>query len=261
MYYPIINLKDLLHQSNFERFNFIQVGAGGNGGYLTQKLSRMLSTKKNENRFTYTIVDEDCVEEKNLQRQPFIKDDVGENKAAVLSERYSSAYDIEIYYKDKYIHSVEDLQQLCDEDSFTILIGCVDNNASRQIFNDFFNESSTICYIDAGIDGVNGDTEEEIAESGYTGQVVCGLKIDNKVILDPVGIVYDNILKDKDTILPGLSCGLTIVNYPQRMQTNEMAALILHSYIQNIFYDFKIVSHYTNFNALTMTSRPTYIKR
>lgn len=253
MFNPIIELP------KFKKIKIIQIGCGGNGGYLCQKVSRTINVSKKT--IHYLLVDEDTVEEKNLLRQPFIIDDVGENKAAVLSERYGAAYSINLTYKDKYIINKEQLLELVDDESFTLIIGAVDNNASRQILHNFFLSQDNICYIDAGIDGVFGETPEEVFESGYTGQVVCGLRLDGETILEDVGGVYEDVLTDKDSVLPGLACGQTVVNHPQRMQTNEIAALIMQSYVQNILFDDVIVSHYTNFNALTMRSQPTWIKK
>jgi molybdopterin/thiamine biosynthesis adenylyltransferase len=43
------------------------------------------------------VIDGDTVEEKNLMRQNFIQKDVGQNKAVVVSNRYSNAFGIPIY--------------------------------------------------------------------------------------------------------------------------------------------------------------------
>lgn len=255
MFCPTIHI-DLCRYPNL---NIIQVGAGGNGGYLCQKIARMLSTVNVDRNIDYTIIDLDIVEKHNLKRQPFIKEDIGLKKAEVLAERYGAAYDINIYSMDKYIHFAEDLHPFYQEGKLNILIGAVDNNASRQVLHEFFMSVDDIYYVDAGIDGVSGDTEEELFESGYTGQVVGGLRLDGVTLLNPVGLVYSNILEDKTSSLPGTACGLTVVNHPQRMQTNEYAALIIQSYVQNVIYERTIVSHYTNFNALTMSARPVFL--
>lgn len=263
MYYPTIDLS-----SNYSRnfFNIVQVGAGGNGGYLVQRLSKLLyalSEKDKNLEFSYKIIDGDIVESKNLQRQPFISQDLDQPKAKVLAERYSNAYQIPIFYKDEYINSPDNLHELFNiEYSFgspiQILIGCVDNNASRQIMHKYFESSNTIIYLDSGIDSVDPEASKE---SGYSGQVVCGYRRSSKTILAPVGGVYENILTDKDSRLPMEACGQQVVNYPQRMQTNEMAALIMNGYLNTILADHEIVSHYTNFNARNNIVSPTYLTK
>ena len=67
--------------------NFVVVGAGGTGGYLIPQLVRQISLRNQEHTrrtgllHTVTLYDADVVEEKNLQRQNFIIQDIGKNKA------------------------------------------------------------------------------------------------------------------------------------------------------------------------------------
>jgi hypothetical protein len=272
MYHPILNLKELIKKGRMHttsakiKFNIIQIGAGGNGGYLVQRLSKLLYALNSSDTlpFTYTLVDGDRVEENNLMRQPFIAQDLDLPKAQVLAERYDNAYGIPIFYKNSYIESAEDIIQLIPEEysifheSIPVIIGCVDNNATRKLIHEVFEEWSDIIYIDSGIDAVDLDGSPD---SGYSGQVVCGLKINNTTYLEPVGKVYSNILEDLDTRLPTQACGEQVVYYPQRMQTNEVAAIVMAGYLNTLLSDGEIVSHYTNFNARTMMIRPTYLEK
>ena len=72
-------------------YNIYIIGAGGTGGYLAQDLARYIAVRTEE-KYNFTIVDGDVVEEKNLIRQNFIENDIGKNKAKVLAERYSKAF-------------------------------------------------------------------------------------------------------------------------------------------------------------------------
>ncbi|MCD7911041.1 ThiF family adenylyltransferase [Bacillus velezensis] len=267
MYQPVLKLSDYLSVNAPPFFNILQIGAGGNGGYLVQRLAKLLyglSSQKESFCFHYQIVDGDRVEESNLIRQPFIDLDLNKPKAQVLAERYDNAYEIPIFYKSEYIESSNDIADLINMNrqyivpKIPILLGCVDNNATRQIMHEAFQKSHTIIYIDSGIDSVD---QEGNADSGYSGQVVCGVKIKGKELLAPVGTIYSNILEDKDSRLPTQACGEQVVYYPQRMQTNELAALVMTSYLNTLLHDEEIVSHYTNFNAKTMLTRPVYITK
>ncbi|KAF2421619.1 ThiF family adenylyltransferase [Bacillus subtilis] len=269
MYHPTLKLTDVLQNCIGPDFffNIIQIGAGGNGGYLTQRLSKLLYSLSNRNDkfyFNYQIVDGDRVEESNLLRQPFIDQDLHQPKSQILAERYDNAYGIPILYKTDYIESSEDIEKLIYSNrhhfrwNIPVLLGCVDNNATRQIMHETFQNTSSIIYIDSGIDAVD---QEGSKESGYSGQVVCGVKLKGKEYLSPVGGVYPNILEDKDSRLPTQACGEQVVYYPQRMQTNEVAAIVMVSYLNTLLHDNEIVSHYTNFNARTMLTKPTYITK
>ena len=93
---------------------FYIFGAGGVTSWFLPQLIKSLyayNTKLQKNGcsfpidFTIFLIDGDKVETKNLLRQNFILSDVGQNKALVLSERYSHIYpNIEIKAIDKYFY-------------------------------------------------------------------------------------------------------------------------------------------------------------
>lgn len=254
-------------------FDIVQVGCGGNGGYLIQRLAKLLaSLVKNSTHttFRYTVVDQDKVEEKNLQRQPFLPHDIGKNKAKVLAERYGRAYQFPIFCREEFLETIEEVRNAFPSNSdtyvlnenrqlFRILIGCVDNNASRKIMHKYFLQDSQLIYIDCGVEEVlTKGKEEEKRKSGYSGHCVCGVHY-NGTMLAPVAGIYKNILKDKKSKLPSKSCGENVVSAPQRMQSNEFAALITMGYLSQILSERRLYHHYTNFNALTNSSRPELI--
>lgn len=267
MFHPTLKLSDMFNSYSHSRifFNIVQIGTGGNGGYLVQRLSKLLYalSRRDDFKFSYKLVDGDAVEPSNLLRQPFIEQDLYQPKAQVLAERYEAAYEIPILYRNSFVETVSDIKSLflSEQAHFyvhvPILLGCVDNNATRQLMHEAFKELGSMIYIDSGIDSVD---EAGSPDSGYSGQVVCGAKMYKNQYLSPVGEVYPDILSDKDSRLPTQACGETVVYHPQRMQTNEMAALVMNGYLNTILADHEIVSHYTNFNARTNLMRPTYLK-
>lgn len=121
----------------------IVLGGGGTGGYVISHLYRIGFTA--ERGIRILVCDGDVVEEKNLIRQNFVHQDIGRNKAEVLAERYSAAFGIECEYIPRFIETEEELLKLttvdfCEnrwqnisETQRVILLGCVDNNKSRQI--------------------------------------------------------------------------------------------------------------------------------
>jgi len=270
MHRPVISLRDRIAQNKYFHFEIIQIGTGGNGGYLLQRLSKLLYSLSQQNElfsYRYVIVDGDQVEPKNVYRQPFIEQDIGLPKVEVLANRYSNAYGIPIHYRASYIEQVKELQDLFSYHrshfyvDIPVLLGCVDNNATRQIMHQLFEKMSTIVYIDSGIDSVNPEEIPSVQRKmGYSGQVVCGFKWYSQLILEPVGMVYPDILEDTDSRLPTQACGEQVLYYPQRMQTNETAALVMMSYLNMLLSESMIMSHYVNFNAQTMLMRPMYIE-
>lgn len=255
-------------------FDIVQCGAGGTGGYVVSRLAKLISSLtriSDQSTFSYTLVDADLVEEKNLQRQPFLPKDVGHNKAKVLAGRYGKAYQIPLFYREEYVESVDELANCFPsnhdtfvlDDSvtrlFRVLIGAVDNHASRKIMHEYFMKDDRLIYIDSGVDGVLSDvSEEEQRRSGYSGHCVCGVH-ERKNILPDVAMVYPDILTDTKSLLPTQSCGQAVVSAPQRMQSNEFAALITMGYLNQILAERRLYHWHTNFNSLTHVSRPTLL--
>lgn len=72
------------------------IGCGGTGSRLVPLVSQFIKTCSWVANPEIVLVDDDVVESKNLLRQNFIKSDVDRNKAVVLANRYSKAFDIQI---------------------------------------------------------------------------------------------------------------------------------------------------------------------
>lgn len=232
----------------------IMLGAGGTGGHIAPHLYRLLHTL---DRYTKVIVcDGDIVEEKNLVRQNFIAADLGKNKAQVLAERYATAFGLEISYVPDFIECRERLAQLVKPDTFpispytyqtqeglSILIGCVDNNRSRQLCHDVFKTADNLIYIDSG----NGE---------YTGQVVCGIKRSGRTYYKPIGDVYPDILLETDKFPTELSCAEASVSAPQSIVANIMAGTAVVSYLYNILVLGSIETRSITFSTKTVNIKP-----
>ncbi|MGO4695430.1 ThiF family adenylyltransferase [Paenibacillus sp. 2TAB26] len=258
-------------------YYIVMIGCGGNGGYAVQRIAKMMSAFTGVSSFLM-LADPDTVEEKNLLRQPFIGTDIGKKKADVLAKRYGGTYGLKIgSYSEAYIESIEQLDSLFSHTDYLktsgkhlqkVLIGAVDNDFSRKIMNDYFQKSDDLIYIDAGIEGVfipSGNREpekwtkeerQEHVDSGYSGQVVVGLKKKGKVILPPLDEVYP--IDAKDAIPPSHSCGVEPYQ-PQRMISNENAALQISTVINELFASDSILIHVSNFSSRTGNCRPVYV--
>lgn len=90
------------------------IGAGGVGSWLTPAMC-LLAGPKN-----ITVIDGDTLEQKNLNRQLFTKEDIGRNKAEALASKYGCAY-IPKYF------TVGSVQIRIN----TWFMVCVDNNPGR----------------------------------------------------------------------------------------------------------------------------------
>lgn len=214
----------------------VMLGAGGTGGHIAPHLYRLLYALDRPVRFI--ICDGDVVEQKNLVRQNFIPADLGENKAKVLAERYSTVFGLETEYIPSFIEAEDVLNELltprcwyidsgrtyyhrkCIREQI-ILIGAVDNNKSRQLCHKVFQQMPELIYIDSG----NGE---------YTGQIVCGIRRGGKTYYPPIGTVYPDVLEDTDKFPTELSCAEASVSAPQSIAANITAATAVVDMVYNI---------------------------
>lgn len=91
------------------------IGAGGVGSWLTPALCLLIGPDK------VTVVDGDTLEEKNMNRQLFKKEHIGNNKAYALSSLYHCSYQPEYYSMGRFFVGEEDW-----------LIVCADNHPARR---------------------------------------------------------------------------------------------------------------------------------
>jgi hypothetical protein len=147
---------------NFDSINIVQIGAGGTGSWLTPLVSKFaynLNRRffgQNNNKLSYTIIDDDIVEDRNILRQNFTEWDILKPKAQALINRGCIEYEhiraknirLETKLKftkilNEYHKETIDLEGLSNDlntgelieslRSLYIILGCVDNNKSRRM--------------------------------------------------------------------------------------------------------------------------------
>ncbi len=240
----------------------VMLGAGGTGGHIAPHLYRLLYSLDRPVRFI--ICDGDVVEEKNLVRQNFTPADLGENKAKVLAERYSTVFGMETEYVPSFVETEERLRELLEPayiwqrqpghiynvrvQEVVILIGAVDNNKSRQLCHRVFHQAKELIYIDSG----NGE---------FTGQVVCGVRRGGKTYYPSIGMVYPDVLVETDKFPTELSCAEASVSAPQSMAANITAAMVVVDMIYNILATGSSTVKKVTFSTQTVNVRPELQKR
>ena len=179
----------------------VMLGAGGTGAYVAPHVYRLLHVLDRPARFI--ICDGDIVEAKNLIRQNFVPADLGENKARVM------------------------------------LPGCVDNNKTRQLCHQAFNQCENLIYIDSG----NGE---------YTGQVVCGVRRNGRTVLKSIGGVHPEMLKATDKFPSEVSCAEAAQEDPQSIAANIAAATAVVIMVYNILAHGENLARQTDFSTKTV---------
>ena len=259
------------------------VGTGGINSEFTRQALQTLGTSNVKH--TVILCDPDTISESNLRNQIFLAEEVGLKKADVLAERYAEAYGVNIFsYSENYLEKVSDFTRLFDKSYMNtheitssvrllpVIVAGVDNVYTRQVLNSVFEIMPNIVYIDAGNESTivpndwrtrpkNYWFSEELEaynDSGWTGQVVCGVKISSSPsdYMPPLAKVYPEILETFDEIRPSeLSCQALAASDPQRTIVNKFSALAALSFWSEIIEDKKITTHQIVYHAKERSMR------
>ena len=234
--------------NNHQTCNFVVIGCGGNGSFLIRDLARLIAIKnqdllienKYNNMHLLTVIDGDNVENKNIRRQNFIPADVGKNKAEVLSERYSKAYGLDVSYLGKYIKSSKELADMVrSKPQIPILIGCVDNNATRSLIAQTMASLSFEGKRAYWLDGGNEEFSGQVVLGNTMGRLNWQNEPENYITKDmpqikrkslgiPVATqAFPEILEVTDKRPDQMSCDDRAVSSPQCIATNITVATIM----------------------------------
>lgn len=256
--------KTVKNKERRDEYTIIVVGVGGTGGDLSSKVARYIFSKRDDKtkRFKFTLIDGDRVEEKNVGRQPFSLDDVGQFKVDCLQEAYDEFYDLGISAFPTYIDDVDEFSKLCESlklSSFSsiydvhkhiVLIGCVDNHRARQTMNTYFEtcqlpDKTDLLYVDS-------------ANEFDWGTVVTGFR-DQEGIKSPArAFFFPDILKSKEKKASELSCGAVNISAPQHYSTNAEAVNTVFAVLCSYFENGTYLDGVTYFNTfeLSKINRP-----
>lgn len=242
-------------------FHFIVLGCGGTGSAAIPKICRAVASLSTSGiqRHDITICDGDIVEDKNLIRQNFYKADIAKNKAEIMALKCSTLFGLTVRAFPEYVEDEAALVQIVESSSrIPFIIGCVDNNATRQMIHKVFSSwrrAVSLYYLDSG--------NEE-----FSGQVVLGRKAIRGNTFSPctppagsgfrnLGLFnlpdvthhYPDMLEDTDKFASQISCAEHAVSDPQAASTNEEAANIIYQMVSNCLRG-GISYHWVTFNVL-----------
>lgn len=196
-------------ETNTYKKLFVIVGTGGTGSLLARDLPKLLLNTSS----AMVIVDGDVVEQKNMKRQAFQPQDIGENKAIALAKKINTFHGELCEAIDKYVtrnELIEFIQQR--KEYYPVLIGCVDNDATRILLEQTFRHLKDIVYIDS-------------ANSEYDGNVYTAINVDGVIHGALRSKVYKLENKDHPT---DKSCQELAAENVQYLVTNlKMATALL----------------------------------
>lgn len=192
------------------KYVFIIVGAGGTGSLLARDLPKLLIDTPHK----MLIVDGDRVEKKNMKRQSYQEHDIGEYKAIALSSKINTFYDTRCEALGLYL-TKDEIYEYCENniEYMPVIIGCVDNDATRKILEETFIRLDYCYYLDSA----NGE---------YEGNIYIAIRRENRTS----GVLRSDVYKLSDDLHPlDESCELQASkgNVQYLVTNNKMANYLL----------------------------------
>lgn len=243
---PAVYPFSFLH--NYVEFSVYLIGCGGTGGYVAPHIARLAAVASNINSVTF--IDFDTVEERNLERQNFIRADLGRNKAIVLARRYSMAFGVPISYSTEPVDSPEKLPG--PKLSVLILVSCVDNHYTRARIVDFVRSyPHSVVLIDAGNELYSGHVSLGFlcSESRTVLPVLDNVSSPQLFSLPLVTDIFPEILAASNE-RPAFSCAEQAQGDPQAISANLTAATLVTNYLYALVSKKPIYSHLVMFDVL-----------
>ena len=208
-------------------YDIIVIGTGGTGSFFSKELSRFLYNNHHKVR-ELILVDGDTIEEKNMSRQAFMEEDIGQKKSVVLAEAYNTAFGLNWKAVGNYLTTQKSLKALMNshgsmtEHRKTIIVGCVDNHACRLLVEKvFLKHNKDVFYLDS-------------ANEFSSGEVVFARKERGKVVSPVRSQIFPDVLRGDLRKVTELSCEELNNASPQHIAVNMLAGNILLSEVCNI---------------------------
>lgn len=152
-----------------ENLKIVIVGVGGIGGFLSDLIARYLVHDKNvldTQGLELILVDGDSIEKKNLERQTFLSNAVGFNKAKAKAHELRSQYGamaLSITSVEEYIDETN-IMEIIPENS--IVMAGVDNHKTRLLLSKYCQSLNDVLFICGGNDYYEGSAIVYLRENG-----------------------------------------------------------------------------------------------
>lgn len=222
------------------------VGTGGTGGAFVTEL---VHDMQKDERIHLMLIDGDKVEEKNLSRQPFSKEDIQKQKVKALVDVISldrPELTERLHYYGDFLNTKDDLEKAIEKagvtDALVCLIGAVDNHRARQVLISYYQEMENCVYIDSANEWSNGETVVSFK--------LCG---EEKAPLRSV--YYPDVLTDRSPSASEVSCGAVNESSPQHLVTNITSAQNILTALRTLFESGSLCGGISYFDSFSYYGR------
>lgn len=190
------------------------------------------------------LVDGDTVEEHNLSRQCFQKDDIGFKKATTLADALQDAFQVVWNCYPVYLESVSQLEKWLNigKDEIPIILGCVDNHGARMVMEEYFRNAANCIYFDS-------------ANEVQSGEVVLSYKLNGVQLSKLRSEIFPDMLNGDLRNVTEMSCEELNTVLPQHITVNMMAGLSLLTSVIGVLDSNEVRPGMICFNSFTMESQ------
>lgn len=257
------------------------IGVGGTGSYFIKNLVHYLNSTTTATNKHILVIDGDVIEAKNLLRQGFYRNELGQPKATSISDRLQPilADHVTLEADLQFLATAQQIVTLmtegiyADSDSYTI-VSCVDNNMARlrMLIGMYMLHEVTgkeVRFLDSGNTEWTGQSLVSVLKARSKKTYLHGLYkslITSVESLqsyemkanDITNILYNQFTPNDNWIANltkgehELSCDDVTVSNPQNVATNMSASNVLLMMYDRIFRNIHNGGEYT-FNAKTST--------
>ena len=144
---------------------FVIVGVGGTGSLIARDIPKLIIGSNAK----MLLADGDRVEKKNMKRQCYQEQDIGENKAIALSKKINALYGPVSYAYDKCLTKDElyiEITKHLRKGMMPVILGCVDNDATRILLEQTFRRFPNAVYLDSANSEYEGNVYVAVRDHG-----------------------------------------------------------------------------------------------
>ncbi len=242
-------------------FNFHQqiseivlVGCGGTGAVWARCIARIVwdLLRRRQHVPVIRFVDPDRVELKNVGRQMFVPQEIGQFKAEVLARRFNLALGLPIAWYNEPFDAEKHTARYG-----TVVCGAVDNHLART-------ELAKVhgLWIEAGNHLAGGQVT--IGNSGDRKQILRAIRNNDYALLPNAALLFPQLLAEEaspEAPLPAASCAALVDSGDQQLLVNDFMASIAAEYTFKVLNRLPIRTFLTHLDLDVLAMRSIRVCR
>jgi len=214
------------------------IGLGGTGSHLYHYLLQYFQYYDGAIKPHLFLIDKDKVELRNLERQKFDRDNIGQSKVFPLASLADDT-GIDVTPNETYVNEDNVVDIVQDGD---VIFLAVDNHYTRKIVLEKAEQLDNVVVVNSGNEESYGNISVFVREGGLN---------KTESLLDQIPDIKDATYADH----PEASCAVRVESEPQLMATNALAGLLMFITFSNIVFEEDIKPWWLKSNRMYFNTR------